>query len=239
MKKMLLTWLLFLVSCALVAQSLSRVIISNEGSVLESVQVYNVTLQNQTLSDELGYFSIKALANDTLVFSLLGYERLVTVVEQVGDTIILQQSDYYLNEFQVEGKKERLILKGINDRKPTKPIEPMTFTKGNDLMDREGLIKTAGVNYTLNGPFTYFLKEEKEKRKLKKYKANSKKLLSFNELIMDEETKTLLLSTSGLKPSSYDSLISEFYNGQGNLILNSSKDEIKAALLIFFLEVEN
>lgn len=53
-----------------------RIINSQDGKVIENVHILNLNQVKGTLSNTSGEFSIKAVANDTLYFSYLGYKSI-------------------------------------------------------------------------------------------------------------------------------------------------------------------
>lgn len=228
-----------LISLYSYAQTYSGQIFTEDGNVISNVHIYNVNFKNQTISDENGRFTLKANAGDSVVFSILGYERYVKRVSGSYETINLVFRPYLLDEVKISGDRPSVFLKGINGKERTKKeIKPMSVTAGasdNESINQDFMIPMS-TTVTVHGPFSYFLKEEKEKRKMVKHRKISKKIIAFNEVVTDGNVKNELCEVAQVENQDYDSLVNEFYREYYDLIMKSSEDEIQSALLVFLLE---
>ena len=92
-----LQFILFLLCSVTFSQEKEREVLRGK-IVADSMEVENITILNVTtsigaISDFDGYFSIKATANDTLVFQGLAY---------ISQKYVLSESDFLVDEFKVK-----------------------------------------------------------------------------------------------------------------------------------------
>lgn len=95
---------------------------------LSYVRVYCLQKSVGTLSSQNGYFELKDMeVNDSIVFSYLGYDKLVLTAEKIPkqDTIFLSSKSNLLNEVQVYAEDE-WIYKLITTSKKTASFKPLT-----------------------------------------------------------------------------------------------------------------
>ena len=105
-------YLLFLLSLRISAQNDSsryevlsgQIIDDSLGYALPSVHLWNESTRMGTISDNSGEFSIHAKEQDTIIFSILGYESYVYVVpalKPLKEVVRLRQKRYEINELVV------------------------------------------------------------------------------------------------------------------------------------------
>ncbi|WP_162623277.1 carboxypeptidase-like regulatory domain-containing protein [Confluentibacter sediminis] len=83
--------LIFLVPLAINSQNINGIVYDTE-SALKDIKVFNISKQITTYSDDVGNFSIKASANDTLIFSSLFYEQKKEVItkDDFEDKVVIE-----------------------------------------------------------------------------------------------------------------------------------------------------
>jgi len=110
LKNLLLTTILLvfcIVSYAQKTQSISGKVVSTTGAGLENVHVINLNLVTGSITNKKGEFNIKAVVNDTLHLSFLGYKSIKIKVTndwiKFGNSNIeLTESAYALEEILIK-----------------------------------------------------------------------------------------------------------------------------------------
>ena len=247
-KSIPLLFLFLSILSKLEAQELKgKVVDSDTRDPIASVHIYNLTADNGLVSDKNGYFVIKVNINDTLFFQHLGFQAVQLIVNEknlnVENTIYLHDSTVTLPEITIQEKrlqllqnqkKQKMQIPGLPSVSETEPIEPMTGKWGNDQNNEKNFARVAGLHYTIYGPFSYFSRKEKEKRKFRKAKSKMpataiseefRKDIKSAFLISEEKLNQLIIQFntknpdfSRLEQNELEGLflvfVSEWYNGE-------------------------
>lgn len=79
----------------------SKILSNKDSSVIGYVHIINLTTKHGVISDYNGEFHFTVNENDTIKFSVLGYEQLKIAAKSVTSTIYLSPKNYELEEFTV------------------------------------------------------------------------------------------------------------------------------------------
>ncbi len=194
MKTFYLTLTLLLFSVFSVAQDVHTVkgnVIDLRGKPLENVHVINLNRVIGGITNAKGEFKIKAVANDTLHFSILGFKSIKIKVTHDwikfgGNTVELTESAYALEEVLIYPHKLTGFLEIDTKYIPTndaKRYSISSLSKGYE----SGKKGPSGINKVLGAIFNpadllykTFSKKGKQMRKLRQMKKddNIRKILS-------------------------------------------------------------
>jgi hypothetical protein len=173
-----------------------------------SVQIKNKS--RGTNSDQQGNFSILALPQDTLVFSLLGYERL----------------EYPLYDYEasvIRMSEHATLLKTviINDTRSDNPYEGLFDEQNAALLKRRI-------------PF-YYSKARKEKIKVGRWKDENLRVQTYVDVVVNNpETKIDLMKKFSLSEEEYYRVLTQFNEKHYNVMYYLTAAELTSFLNRFF-----
>ena len=194
------------------SQELQGVVLNEIKSPMPYVYIVNLTQRVSSLSADNGVFIIKAVPNDTIRMTFIGYKPLEVVV---NENMILKQItstmapiDIILNsvwvfsdpDYRIPKRYKGMPMKipGIAD--PSKePTPQVSFTPMvNDYY-------APGV--AISGALSYFTKENIEKRKAIEAKIQTEKFITYAKLIEIEAIRSELKNKFNLSDSELDRLL--------------------------------
>lgn len=184
-----------------------------EDSPVAFSHVYNRTAGLGRVSDLNGKFSIVARVGDTLEISYVGYRSLIMRVDYrmlanilkvnlPEDPVMLPSVTVYadrelripLNEFGEPLDIAGLAAKGDN---------PIRAGSARPLFDAQTL--TPG--FTLDGPITYFSKEEREKRQALEAYIETQETITYQKFVAQDSIQNKLKRLYRLDNNAYDRLM--------------------------------
>jgi hypothetical protein len=182
---------------------LSGYILNNEDLLpIPGVHILNNKSQIGAISDDKGYFTLAMNHSDTILFSAVGYETHILVLDassRVANSLVqikLSPKTYQLQEVDVRAiptedkfKKDFLSLK-----LPDQPQLALPPVKGLNLAEGIYTIPTGGI--AISGPFSFFYnKFSQEAREIKRanvvFKEDARKKIydsKFNARIVQRVT---------------------------------------------------
>jgi hypothetical protein len=183
----------------------------------------------EAISDDKGHFSIHAFFGDTLYISRLGYHPKKLVIKASSGFLIiwLRPQVMELQPVTIYGKVK---LEGSNKWKDYIKI-PDPYT---NKAQQGNLVQTFGAGYTFTGPISYFLKSEKEKRKLVKLKSYHKEIKVYSEIITSPSLKQELQTKFSLSDEAYYQKIERFNKAYPEASRLTDEKEIVNLLYYFF-----
>ncbi len=181
------------------------------GIVLDSTTLAplpNVTVKVKrnaggTISDEFGYFTVKAALFDTLVISCIGYVTSQFAVKKFDEHLVIRlpEATHMLRAITVY---DQIILRGVHNLpKQSKWVNPTN-------QQQYGTIQTFGPGYAIRGPFSHFSKSEKEKRKLKGPHVDNAKAKTYIEIVNSPEVKDSLMNKYSISETEYYDILAKF-----------------------------
>lgn len=197
------------------------------GIVVDSAQLTNlpdvhVAVKNKgkvTGTNSTGGFLIYAQPIDTLVFSFIGY--LTTEIplrfEEESLFVLLREDRILLSEITV--KSTRLYPNQIVDKTKTAPR------------------KMSGLDGFIS-PMDYFLKSEREKRKLSRVVEENNRTQTFRQVITDPDVKAIFMSDYEVNELRYYQIIEKFNIQRGAVHYFTDPDAIMESLHDFFSKYE-
>lgn len=221
--------------------------IQNEsGKEISFAHVYNVTNGLGKVSDINGKFDLIASRGDTIRFSFVGYQTYTLIISNIHlstylkvvlpeDPVLLPSITIYADaNFKVplNYQSEGMIIEGVTIDTDKEPIKPGQITKG-------GGIGVGGVplgGFTINGPITYFSKDEREKRAAAEAEKQIAETLTYKEYIARDSIRTKLMYLYDLDSSQYSRLIVRLNRQMPGIQKANSEEEIWHWIITFFNE---
>lgn len=215
--KSIIAILFFLTSLKVLGQGIVVGIVNNENAeAVGFCHVYNQTMGLGKISDMNGRFEITAKKNDTLKFSYVGYKPIQLKINSIHlvnylkvtlpeDSILLPAITIYADsEFKVPVREigTPVFIRGVSLENPPPPIKPGDF--------RFGATGVGGVPVPaigIEGPITYFSKDEREKRKAVEAYAETRETITYQKYIAQDTIKEKLCNLYRITPSQYDKVI--------------------------------
>lgn len=174
---------------------------------LDNVRVINIHNMDSSLTNERGYFRVKASQGDTLLitrnyyipkFITLGGERHI-LTEIYMDARTLPRFDLYGDLMVMPFRAGNLSnMRSLSDR----PAGPGKVYMGTSEQMMPG--------FTLDGPISYFMKSERQKRQYARKLAFLARQKDYLELIQSDSVMYALKLEYNLTDKDLDDLIIEF-----------------------------
>lgn len=164
---------------------------------------------------------------DTLYFTRLGYKTSTRIVikEELNLTILLSDITFHLNSVTIFGKyKPQGYNKWFDNNTMPKPYQNPSVNES--------------FGFGLNGAISYFTKYERERRKLKKLKAEHLATAVFRSLIASDEVKGHFMNLLQLTEEQYYLKIEAFNEEFPESQYLKDKDDIMDLLTYFFTRKE-
>jgi hypothetical protein len=193
-------------------------------SNLSGVHVLVKGTGRATSTNGNGVFTILASLKDTLIFTYVGYarERLPVYLEEETMFVRMREESILLKEVVV---KDRFML--LNERyikSPTlqssKPLKAAGFSQQGGV----------GVN------FSYFSKQEKEKRKLSKIMSENIKVRVYMEMINDSDLKDEIIARYKISEEKFYELLAIYNEKHKDIMYSSNSGLILNSLLSYYQE---
>ena len=223
-KKVIIRLVLICTLSGIVSTVYSQVKIS--GIVADSLSFkpipnVHITVKNKNrgiVADENGFFRITANSFDTLVFSVVGYKKLTfPVLLNEEDIMILMIEDVtYLKTITVTGKPIPSPL--IKEKKTIVYHQPHA----------ENFFTGSGIS------FSYFSREQKEKRKLQNLITANEKVKAYMSVVCDPFFMDEILKKYSISKEKYYESIVEFNQSKIDLIAWKSEEEVIEILDNYF-----
>lgn len=194
--------------------AISQVVTGNvldglDRNFLDKVLVVNLQNGDSSITNERGYFRVRAQEGDSLVFlryffipkaHVVGSEKHI-LVEVFLDGRTLPRFDLYAEEIVIPFRAGNLsTMRALSDR-PAGPGKVYAGTSNNQSL-QPGL--------TLDGPISYFMKSERQKRAYAKKLAFLARQKDYLDLIQSDSVMQALKYEYRLSDKDLDDLIIEF-----------------------------
>lgn len=212
MKKFCLILFIFFASTQI--KALSQVLTGNvldglDKGFLDKVWVINLQNKDSSLTNERGYFRVKAAAGDSILISktyyipkiLIAGEEKHILTDIYLDARTLPRFDLYGESYVIPFKVgNQSTMRGLSDR----PAGPGKIYAGlaNNQSLQPGL--------TLDGPISYFMKSERQKRQYARKLAFLASQEDYLKLIQSDSVMAALKYEYKLTDADLDGLIIEF-----------------------------
>jgi hypothetical protein len=215
--KVYLIFLLVFVGGAIQAQKTTRIIVVDSGTFkpLPAVFVRVKNTNRSLVADPSSIFTITTKRTDTLLLSHVGYKDVTIPLFFEEDAILIRLSEKItlLNEVTISSRK--LYPNEINPRKSKAP-------------------HTETLAGSLEAPWEYFNKREKEKRKLVLLMKENDAIRTFIEVLMDPTVKEELMNDHAVSETAYYDLLVKFNQQKSPVIYSNDAEAIIASLHDFF-----
>lgn len=191
-------------------------IIDDDSNPIGFCHVYNKTLGLGKVSDMNGRFEILARKSDTLKFSYVGYQTFEMEVNSIHlvnylrvklpeDSVLLPAITIYADpEYKVPVREngEPIFIPGVSLVNPPPPVKP------GDL--RLGATGVGGVpipSIGIEGPITYFSRDEREKRKAVEAYEETRETITYQKYIAQDTIRQKLCELYKINSEQYDKII--------------------------------
>ena len=223
MRSIFLFLFFFLVSSFGFSQKLIKGIVVDSATLnnLQGVHVKIKHTNHATTTNQNGVFTIIATEQDTLIFSYVGYAKQALPIYLEDETMFvrMREESILLKEVVI---RDRFMLKldGKYINSPTlqgaKPIKAGSTSGG------------VGVN------FSYFSKQEKEKRKLSKIIAENEKVRTYIEMVNDPDLKNEIMTRYGFSEEKFYDLLAIYNEKNKDIMYSSNSGLILNSLLSYY-----
>jgi hypothetical protein len=215
--KVYLFILFALVSGSIQAQKTTRVVVVDSVTFkpLPAVLVRVKNTSRALVADPTSIFTINTKRADTLLLSHVGYKDVSIPLFFEEDAILIRMSEKVtlLNEVTISSRK--LYPNEINPRTSKAP-------------------RTETLVGSLEAPWEYFNKREKEKRKLVLLMKENDAIRTFIEVLMDPTIKEELMTDHAVSETAYYDLLVKFNQKKFPVIYSNDADAIITSLHEFF-----
>jgi hypothetical protein len=235
--KSLLIFLVFFATAQSIA--LSQVLTGNvldglDRGFLDNVWVINLQNRDSSLTNERGYFRVRASEGDSILFSKNYYLQKVLIsgkekhilTDIYLDARTLPRFDLYGEKFVIPFKVgNQSSMRGLTDR-PAGPGKIYTGLANNPSL-QPGL--------TIDGPISYFMKSERQKRQYARKLAFLASQEDYLKLIQSDSVMAALKYEYNLTDEDLDGLIIEFnLQNMDHQFVGMEWERVQKLLLDFF-----
>jgi CarboxypepD_reg-like domain len=198
-------------------QQVTRVIVVDSVTfeALPAVFVVAKNSKKSFLADPSGIFTIQTKTSDTLVLSHVGYYPAIIPLFFEEDAIMVRMRPKVTLLEEVVISSRKLYPNELNPRVSKTP-------------------ETKTVWGTLNQPWEYFNKREKEKRKLVKLMQENDRIKTFIEVVTDPSIKDELMEDYAIEETEYYDILVRFNRQKFPVIYTNDSEKIIEALHDFF-----
>ena len=199
------------------AQKLTRGLVVDSVS-LKALPGVHVRVKGQNIyatTGSLGSFQIQASSRDTLVLTMVGYNTtLVPLIFEEEDLMIRMGERYQLlSEVTITGN--RLFESDIVRAERTVPRKMST-------------------SEAFSSPWTYFSKDQKERRKVVKLINENDRIKTYIQVINDQETREDIMFDHDITETQYYGTLSQFNQQSQGVLYSTDPNEIIASLRSYF-----
>ena len=221
-KSLIFTFSLLLLKNAS-GQELQGIVLNENQSPMPYVYIVNLTQQVGSLSADNGVFMIKAVPNDTIRMTFIGYKPLEIIIDeniilkQITSTmapldIILSSVWIFSNtDYRIPKRYKGMPMKIPGIAEPsTEPTPQVSFSPMMSGNYAPGVV--------ISGALSYFTKENIEKRKAIEARIQTEKFITYAKLIELETIRSELKNKFNLSNSELDRLL---------IVMNLNKPQIQ------------
>ncbi|MCH7399404.1 hypothetical protein MM236_15485 [Belliella sp. DSM 107340] len=223
---------------SLIAQTITGNVIDGfDKGYLEDVVVINLANGDQSITNTRGYFRVKGNSGDSL--SIIKEHYIPHGVKVGTDTHIIIEINLnarLLPRFDVYGEKYRISMSMDGSVSPT-GMRGLTDRKAGPGKVYLGMSDNPGLApaITIDGPISYFMKSERQKRQYARKLAFLARQQDYLELIQSDSVMTALKSEYNLSNQDLDDLIIEFnLQNRDHQFLDMNWKMVEQRLIDFF-----
>jgi hypothetical protein len=202
---------------------------------LPNINIRSIKTSQITVSDIRGHFEINAYANDTLIFSSVGYYKKYVSVKSLSEAgiVFLSESQKILNTIEIT---EDVLPFGIPRLPPEKPWQNPTQNKRFSETPGFQGIQTFGPGYVLKGPISRFSKYERERKKLVKIRQQNYESRDYVTIVNSPEVKEKIMADFNLTEEDYYRILALFNEKNKDIIYQLQENELISILIMFYAE---
>ncbi|MFM8914124.1 MAG: carboxypeptidase-like regulatory domain-containing protein [Flammeovirgaceae bacterium] len=191
---------------------------------LAGVHVLVKGTNRATSTNNNGVFTVLATEKDTLIFTYVGYAREKLAVHLEDETMFVRMREESILLKEVVVKDRFMLLNERYIKSPTlqssKPLKAAGFSQQGGV----------GVN------FSYFSKQEKEKRKLGKIMAENEMVRVYMEMTNDSDLKDEIMARFKIDEDQFYDLLAIYNEKHKDIMYSSNSGLILNSLLSYYQE---
>lgn len=237
---------LYFTSLGLAQTNIAGKVVNEKNEEIGFAHIYNKTNGMGKVSDINGKFDLIAAKGDTILFSFVGYqkhtvritpEHLDSYLKVVlpEDSVLLPSITIYADsEFKVplNLQYEPIHVAGVSVEMKESKYQPGKIIAGGG----EGIGGVPAGGVTIEGPLTYFSRDEKEKRKAAEVKQEDKETLTYSKFIAQDSIKQRLMDLYDIDSSQYNRIVTRLNLQNPGVQKANTNEEIWHWIINFFNE---
>ncbi len=218
MKKYILFILIGFGALPSFSQKIFRGIVIDSASFeeLPSAVIHVKNSERRTISSLQGSFTLLANQNDTLIFTMLGYQPIELPLLYEEEVMLIRMSELVRLLDEITIRATRLYPNEIVNRTKIAPKRMSAL---------EGVF----------APFDYFWKLEREKRKLARIVEENNKAQTYVQVITDPVVRDIMMKAYDLTELTYYERLAVFNQQNTSISYSTDPEEIMESLHEFFL----
>lgn len=209
-----------------------------DSASLKPIAFVTVRLSNSyrgTITNEQGYFAMDVKAEDTLTFSIVGYNSKKISAKEIEKTsvVYLSQAVQILKTIEFTGVIE--LPPWLPKLDPPSAYQNPTYQPQTDrpvVLGFQGF-QTFGPGYIARGGD---LQPSKEERKLEKIKKENKAAKGYVALVNDPEVKDKLMKDYNLTETQYYTHLANFNQKNKDFIYDLDDADVVHLIFVYFAE---
>ncbi len=221
-------------------------IVNEQNEDIGFAHVYNKSNGLGKVSDMFGNFSLVAKKGDTIQFSFVGYQTLTMVLEPVHVStymkVVLPEDSRLLPSITIFADSQLkvpinvqgtpIFITGVSSEEEQKPLKPGKVSMGTS----PGVGGIPGGGVTINGPITYFSKDEREKREAVRVKEESRETYTYNQFVSEDSVRQKLMRIYQIDSSQYSRIIIRLNRQFPGVQKADTREEVWHWIIRFFDE---
>jgi hypothetical protein len=227
----------FLISVTGFTQSVYNGMVA-DSTTLQGVSNVNIFIKNSmtgTVSNDHGYFSIRAVQTDTIIFSRIGYHKVENSVRHLAENplIYLTEEKTMLPSIAV---MPAFQIPGLPAIPQDNPFRNPTYSKAYTQTLGVPNMQTFGPSYVYKGVFSRYTKYEKERKKLPKVRKQNEKAKAYLAIVENPDFKTEMMSIYSIDEDEYYRILGLFQEKNPDTIYELNAKDLISLLHLFYAQ---
>jgi hypothetical protein len=164
-------------------------------------------------SGEAGFFTIVSRSYDTLVFSRIGYKQV---------------------QYPILGSEKDILILLREETRTLKEVVVNVYSEEKPEHSAPREVKKLSMIEGIQSPFTYFSKDEKEKRMLVRFQTEQQKVQTYVDLITRPQFRHEVMEAFSISEDEYYNILIHFNTENQSAHYLTDELEIKKAVHDFF-----
>ena len=166
-----------------------------------------------------------------------GPEGFFTIVSRTYDTLVLSRIGYKTIEYPIYGNEKDILILLREETRTLEEVVVNVYSEEKPEHSAPREVKKLSVIEGIQSPFTYFSKDEKEKRMLVRFQTQQQKVQTYVDLITRPQFRHEIMGTFSITEDEYYNVLARFNTENQSAHYLTDETEIKKAVTDFFSEV--